>query len=571
MNVKNFAIYLLILFVSCYSKNNSASDSRKRPGTLGAIGKQAMISSAHPLATKVGLEILKNGGNAFDAAIAVQFALAVVFPRAGNIGGGGFAVYRTKDGNTGTLDFREKAPMKATKNMYLDEQSNVIDNMSTLGHKAAGVPGSVDGMFKIHEKFATKSMSELIQPAINLAYYGYTLTEIAAKQLNRFHDAFKEINGETFFLAKQEEWKEGDSIHYKELAGTLIQIRDRGREGFYGGIVADQIIKEMQQGGGLISLEDLKNYSSKWRNPVISNYRNHKIISMPPPSSGGVALIQLLKGAEKYNIGKFGHNTSKTVHLMTELERRVYADRATYLGDPDFYDVPSDMLISNSYNKKRFSNVDLKNKTNSQDIKEGDVEIIESVETTHFSIVDKMGNAVAITTTLNGFFGCKVYVDGAGFFLNNEMDDFSVKPGSPNMFGLVGGEANAIHPQKRMLSSMTPTIVEKNGNLKMVVGTPGGSTIITCVFQVILNVIDHKMTMQEAVNAKKTHSQWLPDIILAEKDALDEKTTKKLEKMGHKIEYRPTIGRMDCILVHEDGTLEGAADTTRGDNYAEGY
>ncbi|GAB4229914.1 MAG: gamma-glutamyltransferase [Ekhidna sp.] len=530
-----------------------------------------MISSAHPIATQVGLQVLKDGGNAFDAALAVKFALAVVFPRAGNIGGGGFALYRMNDGTIGSLDFREKAPAAADRKMYQDADGNVIDGLSTKGHKAAGVPGSVDGILTLHESFGSKDRFELIQPAIDLAYFGYTITQDQAEEYNEKRQDFIDINGSDFFLVKDQPWKAGDTIKFIELAGTLSKIRDNGKKGFYEGIVADQIAKEMRRGGGLITKEDLKNYSSKWREPLVGSYRGHKVISMPPPSSGGVAVLQLLQGAEQYDIAQMGHNTAPTIHLMTELERRVYADRATHLGDPDHYDVPLDMLLDPGYNAERFSTIDLNKKTDSQEIKEGKVEIIESVETTHFSIVDTEGNAVSLTTTLNSFFGCKVYVRGAGFFLNNEMDDFSAKPGEPNQFGLVGGEANAIVPEKRMLSSMTPTIVEKDGRLKMVLGTPGGSTIITSVFQAIMNVIDHGMGMQDAVNATRTHSQWLPDRILVEERWIPEGSISGLEQLGHQVEYRRSMGRMDCILIREDGMLEGGADYTRGDNYAEGF
>ncbi|WP_420318090.1 gamma-glutamyltransferase [Ekhidna sp.] len=565
--MKIFKLLILTLLIACQASQNQTI---KEP-EIGPLGEQAMVSSAHPLATRAGVEVLKNGGNAIDAAVAVKFALAVVFPRAGNIGGGGFALYRMNDGSIGSLDFREKAPLNSNRDMFLDEDGNVIENMSTIGHKASGVPGSVDGILKLHEKFGAKPLAELIQPSINLAFYGFTITENQAEELNEKQELFSEVNGSDFFLLKDVPWQEGDTLKFTELAGTLTQIRDRGREGFYSGIVADQIVKEMQRGGGLISEEDLQNYNSQWREPIKGEYRGHTIISMPPPSSGGVAVIQLLQGAEQYDIGSMGHNTPETIHLMTELERRVYADRATHSGDPDFYDVPLDMLLDPAYNKERFSDISLSEKTDSQDIKEGKVDVIESVETTHFSIVDPEGNAVSLTTTLNSFFGCKVYVRGAGFFLNNEMDDFSAKPGIPNQFGLVGGEANAIQPEKRMLSSMTPTIVEKDGQLKMVVGTPGGSTIITSVFQSIMNVIDHGMSMQDAVNATRTHSQWLPDRILIERRPINEDVIGELEEMGHQIERREAMGRMDCILVREDGKLEGGADYTRGDNYAEGF
>lgn len=564
--MKSIKLFLLILLLGCQQTVTTSL-----PSETGPLGTEAMISTAHPLATKIGLEVLHNGGNAFDAAVAVKFALAVVFPRAGNIGGGGFAVYRMNNGETGALDFREKAPSAASRNMFLDSAGNVIDQLSTVGHRAAGVPGSVDGILTLHENFGTLALNTLVQPAIRLAYYGFAITEDQANEFNEKRDVFIEVNGDDFFLVKDALWQAGDTVKFPDLAATLSQIRDLGRAGFYEGIVADQIYKEMLRGGGLITKEDLRSYQSKWREPVTGTYRGHRIISMPPPSSGGVALLQLLQGAEQYNIGQMGHNTAETIHLLTELERRVYADRATHLGDPDYYDVPVDMLLDPAYNTKRFSSISLDKKTDSQEIKQGKVDVIESVETTHFSIVDPEGNAVSITTTLNAFFGCKVYVRGAGFFLNNEMDDFSSKPGVPNQFGLVGGDANAILPDKRMLSSMTPTIVEKDGHLKMVVGTPGGATIITSVFQTILNVVDHGMGMQDAVNATRTHSQWLPDRILIEERPIHPKVIRTLEKMGHAIERRIKMGRMDCILVREDGQLEGAADYSRGDNYAEGF
>ncbi|MBV6644091.1 MAG: gamma-glutamyltransferase [Cyclobacteriaceae bacterium] len=530
-----------------------------------------MITSAHPLATKVGLDILRKGGNAYDATVAVQFALAVVFQRAGNIGGGGFLVLREKDGKTAALDFREKAPKQASRDMYLDENGEVIPMKSRFGHQAAGVPGAVAGMWELHQQYGVLDWNVLIQPAVELAFYGFTLTNDAANQLNLKQEDFIKANRETPWTVNAAGWQLGDTVKLPELAATLSFIRDMGRDGFYKGIVADQIVKEMNRGGGLISVEDLEDYQPKWREPVTGSYRGYKIISMSPPSSGGVALIQLLQGAEQYDFGKSGHNTSEGIHLMTELARRVYADRATYLGDPDFYDVPVDMLLSSAYNKERFSTIQLGQKTLSNEIKEGEVDIIESVETTHFSIVDANGNAASLTTTLNAYFGCKVLVRGAGFFLNNEMDDFSAKSGVPNMFGLLGAEANAIVPEKRMLSSMTPTILEKDNELFMVTGTPGGATIITSVFQSILNVVDHGMSMQEAVNAKRVHHQWLPDRILVEEGGLSQKVADQLKALGHEVEYRSSWGKIDAILVRPDGSYEGAADYLRCDDYAEGF
>ncbi len=563
------SISILLIFGCSKPPQNISNNSTET--VLGTIGDSAMVASAHPIASQVGADIMKNGGNAFDAAIAVQFALAVVYPVAGNIGGGGFAVIRESNGNVASLDFREKAPKSASKDMYLDSEGNVIKGKSTIGRLACGVPGSVDGMFELHKKYGSMPMDQLIQPAIILADGGFPLTQNEASNLNRFQEEFKMQNNWDLPTMRESPWKEGETMFYKDLAVTLAIIRDFGKEGFYEGIVADQIVKDVQSGGGLITMDDLATYESKWREPLVGNYRNHKIISMPPPSSGGIALLQLLQGTEDYPIGTWGHNSAKAIHTMTELERRVYADRATYLGDPDFYDVPQEMLLSESYNEERFLDISAKSKTPSSEIKEGNVEMIESVETTHFSVVDVDGNSIAITTTLNGYFGNKVMVKGAGFFLNNEMDDFSAKPGVPNQFGLVGAEANAVAPEKRMLSSMTPTIVEKDGELLMVVGTPGGSTIITSVYQTILNVIDHEMTMQEAVNAEKFHHQWLPDLILIEENRFAENVVDDLTSMGHVIDVRKQLGKMDCILVHPDGTLEGGSDYTRGDNTSIGF
>ncbi len=556
------AVLLLIAF-SC----TQLPDERLQ----GKVAANGMVCTAHPAATEIGLAILKHGGNAYDAAIAVQFALAVAYPNAGNIGGGGFLVYRKSNGEIGSLDFREKAPLAAHKDMYLDQKDEVIENLSIRGHLAVGVPGSVDGMIKIHEQLGSMPFPELIEPAIQLALNGVILTAREASKLNSQQQNFIEANLYIPYLVRQRPWNKGDTLFHIELAATLTRIRDNGRAGFYQGTTAQLIVDEMKKGDGIITKEDLDLYQSIWREPVVGFYKSYRIIGMPPPSSGGIALMQLLKGIEPYDIRSWGFNATRTIHIMTELERRVYADRAAYLGDPDYYQIPTDELISDNYLQQRFSDIDPLVKTSSQAIKADAVNFIESTETTHFSIVDISGNAAAITTTLNGSYGSKVMVEAGGFFLNNEMDDFSVKPGVPNMFGLVGDKANAIAPQKRMLSSMTPTIIDKNDSLFMVVGTPGGSTIITSVFQTILNVIEHGMTMQEAVNAKKLHHQWLPDHVLYELNALDSITYSELEQMGHVLKLRDGIGRMDAILVLEDGLLEGAADYTRGDDTTMGY
>lgn len=565
-------IAVLTIFTQLFACNTSQlSNTVQEQNTLGIIADSAIVASAHPLASAAGIEILKKGGNAYDAGAAVHFALAVVFPEAGNLGGGGFAIIRTKDRELAALDFREKAPAAAFKEMYQDQDGEVITKLSRIGHKAAGVPGSVDGIYKLHQKYGKLPWSEVLKPAIRLAYFGYAISSFSAANLNEKQDDFKQANRFSPWTVKDTGWNEGDSVILRELAATLTFIQKNGREGFYDGIVADQIAKEMILGSGLITKEDLKNYKSVWRKPLEGNYKGYNIISMPPPSAGGVALLQLLNGAEFLNLSKYQHNLAEYVNLSSELEARVFADRATYLGDPDYYDVPVDMLLSESYNQERFREIKKNKKTDPQEIKEGEVDVIENVQTSHYSIVDLEGNALSVTTTLNSFYGCKVMVKGAGFFLNNEMDDFSAKPGVPNQFGLVGAEANAILPGKRMVSSMTPTIVEKDNRLFMVIGTPGGSTIITTIFQVIMNVIDHKMGMQEALNAKRFHHQWLPDKIQVENGALTEETRNKLTEMGHSFRERDYLGRVNAILILNDSTMEGGSDELPGDDNSMGY
>ena len=558
-----FYILLIPLFIvfSCNETNRAT------------IYKNGMVSSAHPIASKIGIDILKKGGNAFDAAIAVHFALSVVYPNAGNIGGGGFLVYRLDNGEVGTLDFREKAPEKSYRDMYIDNidgESKVDDKRSKIGHLASGVPGSVDGMVKIYEKFGTLNWDELIDPSIKVARNGFMVTQKQARGLNNVKESLLSANDHSLSFVKETDWKEGNLLVQENLAQTLEEIKSSKRDGFYKGKVAQLIINEMNSGTGIISQTDLDNYSSIWRDPIIGYFKNHKIISMGPPSSGGIALVQLLNGAEQLETKKYNHNSLEYINTITEIESRVYADRATHLGDPDYYNVPQESLLNKDYMFNRFDKIKSTIKTPSSKIKEGSFDINESNETTHFSIVDKFGNAVSVTTTINGAYGSKVVVEGAGFLLNNEMDDFSVKPGYPNMFGLIGGEANAIEPNKRMLSSMTPTIIEKDNDLYMVLGTPGGSTIITSVFQTILNVIDYGMGMQEAVDSKKFHHQWLPDVLVVEEKTLSDELNKELTSIGHKVVNRSSLGRMDCILINEDGSLDGGADK-RGDNTALGY
>jgi gamma-glutamyltranspeptidase/glutathione hydrolase len=559
---------VIVLLITIISFSCTKKEEHK---VIGLISDSAMVVSAHPLASQVGVSIIKKGGNAIDAAIAVQFALAVVFPAAGNIGGGGYMMIRQKDGTVFALDYRERAPAKASTNMFLDQKGDVISNLSVSGHLASGVPGSVDGMVTAHKKFGSLPWEALLQPAIDLALKGFTLTEREAENINDQKDKLIKYNSVKPEVLLQNEWKPGDSIKYVDLGHTLERIRDNGRAGFYEGKTADDLVAEMERGKGLITKEDLKNYQSTWREPLTSNYKQYKIISMPPSSSGGICLIQLLKCVEPYPLQSYGFNSAKSTHLMVEAERRVFADRTKYLGDPDFYKVPAKELMADQYNDERMSDYNPDKATPSSEIKAGKIPGYESEETTHFSIVDAKGNAVAVTTTLNGWFGSHVVVAGSGFFLNNEMDDFSVKPGVPNIYGLMGTYANRIEPGKRMLSAMTPTIVEKNDELFMVLGSPGGSTIITSVFQVILNVTEHKMGMQEAVDARRVHSQWLPDVIVAENGSLQKNDSLALSKMGHKITARKNIGRVDAILVLPNGKKEAGADRSRGDDSAAGY
>lgn len=561
-----FIFFLIIFFSSCRQAEKPLYNI-----TQSVVADSAMVVSPHPLSTEVGLEILRQGGNAVDATIALQFAMAVVYPRAGNIGGGGFLVLRQHDGQVASLDYREKAPAMATRNMYLDSLENVIDGLSTKGHLAAGVPGTVAGMFAAHQQYGKLPMAQLIKPAIQLANEGFRVSQEEADRLNRFQEDFRQYNEAPNPFLK-ETWAAGDLLVQKELGATLQRISNEGAAGFYGGETARLIEEEMQEGGGIISREDLQNYRAQWRKPLTDEYQEYRIISMPPSSSGGVALLQMLKMLEPFPLADYGFHSPEAVHLITEVARRAYADRAEHMGDMDFYPVPIDSLLSDHYLDERMANFQGDSATTSDHILAGNFSVgLESFETTHTSVVDKEGNAASVTTTLNSNYGCKVWVDGAGFFLNNEMDDFSVKPGVPNQFGLIGAEANAVAANKRMLSSMTPTIIEKNGELFMVLGTPGGSTIITSVMQVFLNVAEFGMDLEEAVKAKRFHHQWLPDVIMVEEGGFSPELKSQLEAMGHKLREVQYIAKVKAIQVLDDGRLHGVADPRNTDDDAKGY
>lgn len=529
----------------------------------------AAVVTAHPEASRIGLDILKKGGNAIDAAIAVQFALSVCYPIAGNIGGGGFLIYRDAEGFSDALDFREKAPLSGHEKMFLDSLGNVLPGASQMGHLAAGVPGSVDGMYKAFLKYSRlKDWKALIQPAINLAEDGFKLTSRQAENLNNEQEIFIEYNETDCAFIRKDGFAENDLMVQPDLALTLSRIRDFGRDGFYKGETARLLIEEMEKNNGIIRQDDLDSYSSVWRKPIITKYKNYKITGMPPPSSGGIILGQLLLMAESFPLDSLGFQSPEAVHLMAEMERRAYADRALYLGDPDYFDVPVQDLLDPGYIKTRISDIDSDSASTSIQIHSGSFYISE--ETTHFSIVDKWRNAVAVTTTLNDAYGSRIMVDGAGFLLNNEMDDFSVKPGVPNLYGLIGAEANKIESGKRMLSSMTPTIVEKEDQLFLVVGTPGGSTIITTVFQIIMNITTFGLDPFNGVDAPRFHHQWIPDKIFIEQNCLDDSTRSRLIQMGHNIEERSDIGRVELIMINKAGKLEAAADP-RGDDHVSGY
>ncbi len=560
---------LLVFVISCKGPQTISGDIDPFHYTSQKVihPSKGAVVCAHPLASRAGLLMMKKGGNAFDAAVATQFALAVVYPGAGNIGGGGFMVARKANGELVSLDYRETAPARASKNMYLDKEGNVIEGKSIHSPTASGVPGSVAGIFEMLQ-LAKLPLKDLIAPAIDMAERGFAITASEASSLNHLQEEFARYNTSPTAFQRSTPWKAGDTLVQGELAATLKRILKDGASGFYEGETARLITEEVKKGGGYIGIEDLKDYRAKWRAPHKFGYKDYDIVSMGPPSSGGILLHQMFGMIANRGLEGKKPLSPEAVQLMTEVERRAFADRAQWLGDADFYDVPVQAITSVEYLQKRMQDYQ-EGKAGSSDITKAGTLPVESDQTTHISIVDNEGNAVAITTTLNSSYGCKTVVAGAGFLLNNEMDDFSAKPGVPNIYGAVGGEANAIVPGKRMLSSMTPTIVLKNGQVILVVGTPGGTTIPTSVFQTIVDVIDFNLSAEEAVNLPKFHHQWLPDNIRVEKN-FPPATRSALQKMGYKLTDDSSIGRVEVIRVLEDHTIEAVADS-RGDDSAEGF
>jgi len=572
------SVYVLLLFVvSTMWIGCTGTDVRTRTvlSSTPYFAENGLVVSAHIDASEAGVEVMRQGGNAVDVAVATGFALAVVYPVAGNIGGGGFMVIRFNDGESTSFDYREKAPLKASRDMYLDEDGNVVGGLSRRGYLASGVPGSVAGMVKAHEKYGRLPLSKVLAPAIRLADKGFILTRRHADRFNAYAGSFSRYPSTRKYFTKGEpgqRYMEGERFIQKDLARVLRHIAKKGHNGFYRGETADLIVAEMERGGGLITHEDLTSYEAIERTPVSGTYRDYRLVSMPPSSSGGVALLQLLNAVESFDIAEMGFNSSETIHLMGEAMRLVYADRAEWLGDSDFFPVPVDALIQKEYMQRRMEAFDPQRAGTSVTTAHGEPLAYESTETTHYSVVDGEGNAASVTTTINGGFGSHVVVDGAGFFLNNEMDDFSSKPGVPNMYGLVGSEANSIEPGKRMLSSMTPTIIEDpQGRLFMIIGTPGGSTIITTVFQVIMNVIDFEMNIQEAVAAPRVHHQWLPDVLYFERRGLAKDVVVNLESRGWTVTERGgTSGLADGIVVQYGGDRD-EVDPSGLDLYNTGY
>jgi gamma-glutamyltranspeptidase/glutathione hydrolase len=556
-NIQYIFLFIFLLLIGCKNKNSTK------------LFKNGMVVSAKVEASNAGVEILKIGGNAFDAMIATDLALSVVYPNAGNLGGGGFMVYRLSNGDNGTLDFREKSPLSSFENMFLDKHGNEIPNLSTKGALAVAVPGTIAGLFEVYRKFGSIPIELIFEPAIQLAENGYKLTANQAQSLNNNRKEIIELNG--FSDLFKNKFNEGDLFVNKALGKTLRRILKNGKDEFYKGETAIEIVNYLSKKGGIVKLEDLSIYKPVWRSSLEIEYKDLKIITMGPPSSGGVVLGQILKMIEPFDLSTLSHNSEEYIQLLTESERRSFADRSKYLGDPDFNYIPVNELLDENYINSRMDDFTFERATQSISVSYGNLSLLESNETTHYSIADAMGNLVSVTTTLNGNYGSKLFPPNLGFFLNNEMDDFSKKPGLPNMYGLIGGKVNSIQPEKRMLSSMTPTIVEKNNKPFLVLGSPGGPTIITSVLQTILNVNDFKFNIQKSVDLPRFHHLWLPDKIFYENDLLNSEIENSLIEKGYKLNTKPNvIGRVDAIYIDQDGNLFGGADK-RGDDKSIGF
>ena len=527
-----------------------------------------MVVSARKEASEIGLMMMKMGGNAFDAMIATELALAVVYPSAGNLGGGGFMVYRLNDGSVGSLDYREKAPIKATENMFLNEKNEIIPKSSTYGALSIGIPGTVAGIFSVHEKFGSLPIEEIFKPVILLAERGYEINDQQSKRFKRHLNEIKKINKINSIYSK--EYKAGDTIKNIQLANLLSRIMLNGPDEFYKGESSKKLVKFLKSNGSIISADDLEKYNAVWRTPIIFQYDNLKIISMPPPSSGGICINQIMKIIEPYDLNELGHNSTDYIKLLVESFKRSYADRAKFLGDPDFNEIPYNKITDYNYLKKKMELFSFEKPTPVNEIYSINLDLNESMETTHYSIIDPLGNSVSATTTLNSSFGSKLFCDELGIFLNNQMDDFAIKPGYPNIYGLIGGKINKIKAEKRMLSSMSPTIIEKNNNFYMALGTPGGSTIITSVIQTILNVHEFNMNMEESVNSPRFHHQLFPDLIKIEKEKFNDTVLVELENDGYNLEFVNPYGRVDGILALDCGCLDGGSDN-RGNDYAIGF
>ncbi len=569
--MKNLLVITILIFASLPAFNQDAIFSA-RSVHHPVIAENGMVASQHPLATQVGVEILKQGGNAVDAAVAVGFALAVVLPRAGNIGGGGFMiVHDAKRKETKAINYREKAPLKATPNMFLDENGEVDKVRSKYHHQTVGVPGTVAGFALALEKYGTMPISKVVQPAIKLAKEGFPITWDLARVLEVYQKTMKDwpSSMEIFYKPGGSLYRAGELLVQSDLAWSLEQIANDGAAAFYEGAIADKIVTDMRAHGGLITKKDLKKYTAIEVEPVWGTYKNYKVASMPPPSSGGIHLIQMLNILEAYDLKGIGSNTAQTIHLMTEAMKRAYADRSKHLGDPDFYDVPTNELVAKGYAEFLREGINEEKATPSSKIAPGNPVDYESEETTHFSVVDKDGNVVSNTYTLNFSFGTGIVADGTGILLNNEMADFLHKLGEPNAFGLIEGEANKVEPEKRMLSAMTPTIVFENDTPYLVTGSPGGSRIITSVLQVILNTLEHEMNVAEATHTTRIHHQWQPDVLYIEEN-LNKDTRVLLEAKGYKLEERTVMGSTQSILI-KDGMLYGSSDPRRPDAFTKGY